>query len=166
MRRCVCIMMASSNGNIFRVTGHLCREFTGIHRSPVISSHRPVMRSFDIFFDLRLNKRPFLSQWSQCHITYPLCTAWSWWRHQMETFSALLTICSWNSPVTGEFPTQRPVTRSFNVFFDLRLNKRLSKQSWGWWFETLSRPLWRHCNDWGSDTHCATICCRSSIGWR
>ena len=46
----------------------------------------------------------------------------------------------------AEFPTQRPVTRSFNVFFDLRLNKRLSKQSWGWWFETLSRPLWRHRN--------------------
>ena len=44
------------------------------------------------------------------------------------------------------FPTQRPVTRSFDVFFDLRLNTRLSKQSWGWWFETLSRPLWRHCN--------------------
>ena len=38
------------------------------------------------------------------------------------------------------------MTRSFDVFFDLRLNKRLSKQSWGWWFETLSRPLWRHCN--------------------
>ena len=51
-----------------------------------------------------------------------------------------------NSHVTGEFPAQRPVTRSFDVFFDLRLNKRLSKQSWGWWFETLSRPLWRHCN--------------------
>ena len=31
-------------------------------------------------------------------------------------------------------------------FFDLHLNIRLSKQSWGWWFETLSRPLWRHCN--------------------
>ena len=46
----------------------------------------------------------------------------------------------------GEFPTQRPVTRSFDVFFDLRLNKRLSKKSWGWWFETLSRPLWRQCN--------------------
>ena len=46
----------------------------------------------------------------------------------------------------GEFPTQRPVTRSFDVFFDLRLNKRLSKQPWGWWFETLSRPLWRHRN--------------------
>ena len=39
-----------------------------------------------------------------------------------------------------------PVTRIFDVFFDLRLNKRLSKQSWGWWFETLSSPLWRHCN--------------------
>ena len=71
----------------------------------------------------------------------------SWWRHQMETFSALLVICAWNSPVPCEFPTQRPVTRSFDVFFDLHLNKRLSKQSWGWWYETLSHPLWRHCNE-------------------
>ena len=70
-------MMTSSNGNIFRVTDHLCGEFTG----------------------------------------------------------------------PGEFPTQRPVTRSFEVSFDLHLNERLSKQSWGWWFETLSRPLWHHCND-------------------
>ena len=71
----------------------------------------------------------------------------SWWRHQMETFSALLAICAGNSPVSGEFPTQRPVTRSFDVFFYLRPNKRLSKQSWGWWFETQSYPLWRHRND-------------------
>ena len=49
--------------------------------------------------------------------------------------------------IPGEFPTQRPVTRSFDFFFDLRLNKRLSKQSWGWWFETLSRPLRRHRNE-------------------
>ena len=69
-------MMTSSNGNIFRVTGPLCGEFTG----------------------------------------------------------------------PGEFPTQRPVTRSFDVFFDLRLNKRLSKQPWGWWFETPSWSSWRHCN--------------------
>ena len=69
-------MMTSSNGTIFRVTGHLCGE----------------------------------------------------------------------SPVPGEFPAQRPVTRSFDVFYDLRLNKRLSKQLWGWWFETPSRQLWRHCN--------------------
>ena len=64
----------------------------------------------------------------------------------METFSALLAICVGNSPVPGDFLIQRPVTRSFDVFFNLRLNKRLSKQSWGWWFETLSRPLWRQCN--------------------
>ena len=74
------IMMTSSNGNIFRVTGSLCGEFTG----------------------------------------------------------------------PGEFPTQRPVTRSFDVFFDLRLNKRLSKQPWGWWFETISWSLWRLCNDQAS----------------
>ena len=64
----------------------------------------------------------------------------------METFSALLAICAGNSPVPCEFPAQRPMTRTFDVFFYLRLNKRFSKQSWGWWFETLSRPLWRHCN--------------------
>ena len=79
--RSVCIihMMTSSNGNIFRVTGHLCGEFTG-------------------------------DRW---------------------------------------IPRTKPVTRSFDIFFDLRLNKRLSKQSWGWWFETLSRLLWSHCNAWG-----------------
>ena len=67
---------------------------------------------------------------------YHMETCGSWWRHQMETFSALLALCTGNSPVPGEFLSQRPVTRSLNVFFDLRLNKRLSKQSWGWWFET------------------------------
>ena len=70
-------MMTSSNGNIFRVTGHLCGEFTG-----------------------------------------------------------------W----------QRPVTRSFDVFFDLHPNKRLSKHSWGWWFETAPCPLWRHSNVGNADS--------------
>ena len=70
----------------------------------------------------------------------------AWWRHQMETFSALLALYAGNSPVPGEFPSQRPVTRSFQVFFDLCLNKRLSKQSWGWWLKTPSRSLWRQCN--------------------
>ena len=69
-----------------------------------------------------------------------------WWRHQMKTCSVLLAVCAGNAPVPGEFPTQRPVTRSFDVLFDLRLNQRLSKQSRGWWFETLSPPLWRHRN--------------------
>ena len=44
---------------------------------------------------------------------------------QTDTFSALLALCAMNSPVTGEFPAQRPVTRSFEVFFDLCLNKRM-----------------------------------------
>ena len=70
------ITVSSSNGNIFRVTGPLCGEFTG----------------------------------------------------------------------PGEFPTQRPVTRSFDVFFDLHLNKRLSKQPWGWWFERPSWSFWSQCN--------------------
>ena len=64
----------------------------------------------------------------------------------MKAFSAFLAIYAGNSPVTGEFPAQRLVTRSFDVFFDLRLNERLSNQSWGWWFETPWRPLWRHNN--------------------
>ena len=65
----------------------------------------------------------------------------------METFSALLALCAGNSPVTGEFPAQRPVARCFDVFFDLRLNQQLSKQWRRRWFETQSRLLWRHCND-------------------
>ena len=67
------------------------------------------------------------------------------WRHQMETFSALLAFCAGNSPITGDFPAQRPVTQSFDVFFDLRLNRQLSKQRRHRWFETPSRSLWRHC---------------------
>ena len=93
------------------------------------------------------------------------------WRHQMETFSALLAICAGNSPVPGEFPAQRPVTRSFDVFFDLRLNKRLSKQSCGWWFQTLSCTLWRHrnvndtCSNhcWCFETHLLTIKCHCGL---
>ena len=86
----------------------------------VYTSHRSATRSHQLFHMLK-----------------------SWWRLQMETFSALLAICAGNSPVTGEFPAQKPVTRSFGVFFDPRRNKRLGKQSWGWWFET---PSQRHCN--------------------
>ena len=93
-----------------------------------------------------------------------------WWRHQMETFSALLAICAGNSPITGEFPAQRLVTRSIDVFFDLRQNKRLSKQSWGWWFETPSRPLWRHCSQccWsitylGTALHIFVLCLVYSV---
>ena len=74
----------------------------------------------------------------------PWCLFGPWWRHQMETFSAWLALCAVNSPATGEFPAQRPVTWSFDVFFDLRLNKRLGKQMLCWWFETPSHSLWRH----------------------
>ena len=70
----------------------------------------------------------------------------AWWRHEMETFSALLGLCARNSPVTGEFPSQRPVTQSFEIIFDLGLNQRWSKQSWGWWLENPPRSLLRHCN--------------------
>ena len=80
-----------------------------------------------------------------------VCVFWelkvSWWRHQIETFSALLPLCEGNPPFTGGFPSQRPVTRSFDVFFNLRLNKGLNKHSGCRWFETPSRSLWPLCND-------------------
>ena len=101
-------------------------------RHPIYHTRPQVMRCLCGYFD---------DNWS-CNKG----TALSWWRHQMETFSALLTFCAGNSPVPGEFPAQRPVTRSFEIFFDLRPNKRLSKQSWGWWSETPSSSLWRHRN--------------------
>ena len=87
-----------------------------------------------------------LDEFEMCFIvlSYPWKTLW---HHQMETFFALLALCAGNPAVTDEFPAQSPVTRMFDVFFDLRLSKRLSKQSGGWWFETPSSSLWRHCND-------------------
>ena len=71
--------------------------------------------------------------WSMCKADFTqsgsnLGDLHSWWRHQMETFSALLAFCAGNSPVAGEFPAQRPVTWSFDVFFDLSLKQQLSKQ--------------------------------------
>ena len=69
----------------------------------------------------------------------------AWWRHQMEIFSELLVFCAGNSPVTGEFPAQRPVTRTFCVFFELRLNQQLSKQWRRRWSEIPSRSSWRYC---------------------
>ena len=126
----------------FRIIGPLWGE--GVHQVLIDTPHSgSVMWSFDIFFfwlTKKLLKKSRLGWFGM---------AWrsmSWWRHQMETFSASLAICAGNSPITGEFPAQRPVTRKFDVFFDLRLNERLSKQSWGWWFETPSRPSWRRSN--------------------
>ena len=94
--------------------------------------------------------------------TAPLTCLYSLGRHQMETFSALLVLCVGISPVTGEVPSQRPVTRRVDVFFELRLNKRLSKQSWGRWFETPSRALWRHCN---VKPFCKVFCVSDLVLW-
>ena len=68
------------------------------------------------------------------------------WRHPMETFSAFLALCEGKPPVTGGYPSQRPVTRSFDVFFDLCLNKRLSKQSIRQWFDSHRRGHRLHYN--------------------
>ena len=53
---------------------------------------------------------------SRIHLISKHLATFPWWRNQMETFSALLALCAGNSPVTGEFPSQRPVTQSFDVF--------------------------------------------------
>ena len=55
----------------------------------------------------------------------------------METFSTLLAICAGNSPVTGEFPAQRPMMRGFDVFFDMCLNN-------GWVTNREAGDLGRH----------------------
>ena len=85
--------------------------------------------------------------WSKC-VYYPGQTAAGCrhddvikWKHFLHYWPFVQGIYRWL-----EFPTQRPVTRNFDAFFDLRLNEWLSKQSWGWWFEMPSCPLWRHSN--------------------
>ena len=111
----------------------------------------------------------FVSIWSMLpwvnHITYTGTKHMPWWRHQMETFSAVLAFCAGNSPVPGEFPTQRPVMRKFDVFFDLRPDKLLSKQWWGWWFETPSCPLWRHRDGICALFHVFVVVTSSASSW-
>ena len=113
---------------------------SGFNRySRTLSFQQRVWLGVPVFFYLKAN---LLVVGTYCIV--PTHT-WAWWRHQMEKFSALLTVYSGNPPVTDEFPSQGPVTRSFDISLICALNKRLSKQSGSWWFETPSRSLWRHC---------------------
>ena len=143
-----CFMMTSSNGNIFRVTGHLWGGGTW---------WRHQMETFSALLAICAGNSPVpvnsphKGQWRRVLMFSLICTWINVWKNNRETgdfrrHSTHYDVIVMNSPVPGEFPTQRPVTRSFDVFFDLHLNKEMSKQSWGWWFETLSRPLWCHCN--------------------
>ena len=78
----------------------------------------------------------------QCFDSYSLFMMTSW----IGNIFRVTGLGEGKSPVTDGFPSQRLVTRSLDVFFDLRLDERLSKQSRRRWFETLSSPLWHHCN--------------------
>ena len=88
----------------------------------------------------------FYNELLQCQnvIRFEKIVVKTWWRYQMETFFTLLALCEGNPLVTGGFPSQRPVTRSFDVCFYLRLNKRLSIQSKRRWRKMPSHSLWRH----------------------
>ena len=129
--------------NLFRIYSFF-KLMTFAH-SRCISSRMQIEWIWKIERTLRMR-----SKWSQ-NIAHPLriqcdcgCIIARMMTSSNGTFSAL---CAGNSQVPDEVPSQRPVTRSFDVFIDLRLNKRLSRQSRGRWFETPSHKLWRHCNE-------------------
>ena len=110
------------------MTSHECHE---------VSNHRPLECLFNTLFRLTTTKYQRPTAPTICQGNRPVTGRFpslmasnveTCWRHQMETFSSSLAICTGNTQVPGEFPAQRPVTRSFDVFFDLRLNKRLGNQ--------------------------------------
>ena len=86
----------------------------------------------------------------------------------METFFVSLALCEGNPLATSGFPSYRPVTRSFDLFFDLYLNKRLSKQSRHRWFEMSSRSLWCYCNGMMAVDHVIRgmqfVICKTPLG--
>ena len=109
----------------------------------------------------RLNCLPCHPQWNRCCLSYsiavmtavtPLRWQYSYCNlalsHRMVT-SPNGNIFRGTGPLCGEFTGPR----NFDIFFDLLPNKRLSKQLWGWWFETPSNLLWRHCNGYVLSTH-------------
>ena len=148
--------MTSSNGNIFRVIGHLCGEFTGPRWIPRTKASDAELWCF---FDLRLNKRLSKQLWGLCSpVFHDRNLELSQPDTNLGIRISMMTSSNGNifrvtGHLCGEFAGPRwiPRTKASDAelccFFDLRLNKRLSKQSWGWWFETRSRPLWRHRND-------------------
>ena len=116
---------------------------THVHGTPVNKDAKQVLliKGYCVPCVLRVTQ-------SICRTSYSSCRKKRFprWRHKMEAFYALLSLWEGNSPDTGGFPSQRPVTRCFDVFFDLRLNKQLSKKSERRWFETSPRSLWRDRN--------------------
>ena len=108
----------------------------GIHRSPVNSTHK--------------------GQWRGALMFTLICARINGWVNNREAgdlrryrahYDVIVMVCEGYPPVSGGFPKQRPLAQCFDVFFDLRLNKRLSKQSRRRWSEKPSSSLWRHCND-------------------
>ena len=95
----------------------------------LIRAHWPVATAYPLHM-------PYLNVEIKLFTILVQCRHAQWWRHEMDTFSVLPAHCAVNSPVTFEFPWRRPVTRIFDVFFDLRLNNRLRKQSRRRWFES------------------------------
>ena len=148
------VAIAAKKANIFWLILYLCNiidHIVYVQNAPqnIIAKKRIFSSRYGIWFNLHGNitSATILKMPSAIHtLNNPIAARFPWWNHQMQTFSVLLTICAGNSPVNGEFHAQRPLTRSFGVFFNLRLNKRLSKQWWVWFYETPSRPLRRHCN--------------------
>ena len=150
----ICPQWTSAKEQTFLNTDFVWGNIDVIFSFSIIPQHWAHGVTHDSIMSL-LRQNVATSFWRNSDIIIASCVRWAgtrltyvtWWRHQIEIFSALLAICAGNSPVRGEFPAQRPVTRSFDVFFDLRPNKRLGKQSWGWWYETPSSSLWRHRNE-------------------
>ena len=113
-----------------------------------LRKHKNTFAFLSHYYDVMMSA--MASQITSLTIVYPIINSGADQRKHQS--SASLNFCSGNSQVTGEFHSQRPVKWSYDLLFDLHLNKRLIKQTWGWWFETQSRSLWRHCN--GQQTMC------------
>ena len=126
----------------FRIWSEVPQQYYG--DSNFENDKNPLNPYFDTSIFCDILTQDLVCPWGKCHRgTIPVgkCVKLQnlWWWHVIRCahddvikFSALLAICAGNSPVTGEFPAQRPVNRGIDIFFDLCLNKRLSKQSQGW----------------------------------
>ena len=154
-------MMTFSNGNIFRVSGPSCGEFIG-HRWIPLTKATDAGLKFSLIsawtngwvnnedagdsrhhrahYDVTIMSCPFIIAGNM----YMGCCFISTFHMMTSSNGNIFRVNGHLCGVPVEFTAQRPVTQSFDIFLDLRLNKRLSKQSWYWWFET---PLWRHCNE-------------------
>ena len=148
-------MMTSSNGNIFRITGPMCGEFTGPGEFP---TQRPVTRSFDVSFDLRLNKRLSKQPWGWWFEP----PSWSLWRHRNGKWKDILMFpVNYNDVIMSAMKSQiTGVSTVWHVLVQAQIKENIKSPVNSLYKRPVAQKMFpfddvimKKCSIWSVDSH-------------